>query len=433
MVKVLVLTYFFPPCTLTASTRIKLIVENLAREGYYPIVVTRNWDLLLKNPSDALKSCGNRVLHIKYDNYEVYYLPYRSSLRDKFYIISESFFLFSIISKFLTLISSLSEPFFDLFIPFSNLYTFSKKVIKKEKDIKLLFTSANPFILFKYCFLINKKFSIPWIADYRDAWTTNEMSKQERGIYKFIYKLQSIYEKKWVSSALFFSTVSNKYLNNISKFVKKDGVFFYNGINDLKEQIDVKKPLNKVKIFYSGTLYSNQDVESFLKTIFELNKEFPDEFEVVFAGLGYNKIQKQRVTKSLHYCDNILIYEWLDKSNLQKLLEQSDLLLMLSYKGFDGIPTSKLFEYLSFNKPVLLFPSDNGIIENILRKVGNHPIVNLKIELYEFLKSYKESNGNINGEIFKINEKKINEFSTYAQMSILIDKIKSCDLNKINY
>ena len=52
---------------------------------------------------------------------------------------------------------------------------FSKKILQKEK-FEHLIISGNPFNLFKFGFLLHKKFKIPWTADYRDAWSTSEIN-----------------------------------------------------------------------------------------------------------------------------------------------------------------------------------------------------------------------------------------------------------------
>ena len=55
MEKVLIISYFFPPCNLTASRRALNWAQNLREFGYDPIVITRKWDHEIKNPSDLGK------------------------------------------------------------------------------------------------------------------------------------------------------------------------------------------------------------------------------------------------------------------------------------------------------------------------------------------------------------------------------------------
>ena len=101
MTKVLVLSYFFPPCSLTASNRVYGIVSNMHRFGLYPVVITRHWESKSTGQEDLLKSTKKTMEHVCYQGYEVYYLPYRSSLRDRLLLSSDKVPLFRFFSKIL--------------------------------------------------------------------------------------------------------------------------------------------------------------------------------------------------------------------------------------------------------------------------------------------------------------------------------------------
>ena len=80
MQKVLIISYFFPPCRLVGSERTEYWAKNLYKYGYYPIILTRQW-----NPNQielTNKINNNYNEHLIYDHYEVYKVPYKRSLRD---------------------------------------------------------------------------------------------------------------------------------------------------------------------------------------------------------------------------------------------------------------------------------------------------------------------------------------------------------------
>ena len=102
---------------------------------------------------------------------------------------------------------------------------------------------------------------------------------------------------------------------------------------------------------------------------------------------------------------------------------ESDILLMIPHQGFKGIPSSKLYEYIGFKKPILLFPSDNDIIEEALLKTNLGLIYNekeiLKKDLLKFVQNKKSL-------FCEPNLKEIESFSNFNQtktLSFLIDKI----------
>ena len=425
MKKILVLSYFFPPCTQTASNRVLGIVSHLKGLGYHPIVVTREWDVPLSMPKDTLISSGTNIRHVENELYETYYLPYKSSFRDRIYIKSEKILFFRYFSKLLTFFMSFLELISNKFIPYSSLYTFSKQLIKNDSEIKCVFISANPYVLFKFGYLLNKTTKIPWIADYRDAWTTNTMAKNERFLYKILYSFHKSFEKKWVSTASFFTTVSETYVQDIGQLISIPGIYLYNGFNEYRENNFVEFTEKKtLKILYSGTIYSNQDVESLLKNVYELNLLLDNKVELSFVGVGYNELQKARIVRSIYFTEYIKVYSWLSKSELHTMIESSDLLLLLSYKGYDGIPTSKLFEYLSYGKPILLYPSDNGLLEKILTEVGSHHIIKSDKELLDLLSLYLE-NCYDQYQKFFMHREKLDNYLTINQVKRLVTKINS--------
>ena len=126
MQKALVISYFFPPCNLTASQRAQSWATYFSNFGYKPVIVTRRWDHKISDLSDVSKPTPPEVKHEVFENYEVYYLPYHSNLRDKIYL-KYCNARFVCLRKTLTLLELFLQPFFDAAIPYSNIYTFCKR------------------------------------------------------------------------------------------------------------------------------------------------------------------------------------------------------------------------------------------------------------------------------------------------------------------
>jgi glycosyltransferase involved in cell wall biosynthesis len=367
MKKILVLSYFYHPCSLTASNRVTGFAKHLNTFGIYPVIVTRNWDLAINTPEDVLKSTGSEIKHEVFDSHEVYYLPYSSSLRDRIFLSSKNSILKKYTSKFLTILTILLELISNRFIPYANFYDFTLEYLKKNNDVKVLLTSANPFIQFKFCYLLHKKTGIPWIADYRDAWTTNKMAVQVRGINKGLYFLQRKFEKKWCSTADFFTTVSDNYVKQIGSFLEIPGHTILNGYDD-SEACPEFSASEEFHIVHNGTLYYNQPIEDILQLIIENNtKTSNKKIHIHFPGLGFDQKQTARVQQAmLGFEKYVHITNWLPKHEVLALQKNADLLLMLSYKGFKGIPSSKLYEYIGLQKNILHYPNDQDVIEEIL-------------------------------------------------------------------
>ena len=369
MTKVLVLSYFFPPCSLTASNRVFGIVSNMHRFGLYPIVITRHWDNKSTGQEDLLKSTKKTIEHVCYEGYEVYYIPYRSSLRDRLLLHSDKIKFFSVLSKILTLIYLILEPFTNLVVPFSNIYSFSKKYLSENKDINHLIITASPFPLFRMGYLLNKKYGIKWLADYRDDWATNEVRIYSK-LEKFLNVFERNSERKWVGSASAISSISNHYTNKISSFTSQKGKTLLNGFFEEDFSNIENVTFDNFTIIYNGTLYDSQPVEIFLsafKLFINQHSSNKKNIKFIFAGTAYDTNQVRRITDfSISFIDNIEITERKPRREILELQKTAQALIMISHTNCKGIPSSKIYEYLAMGKPILSYPSDGDIIDETL-------------------------------------------------------------------
>ena len=109
-----------------------------------------------------------------------------------------------------------------------------------------------------------------------------------------------------------------------------------------------------------------------------------------------------------------------------QIQQQSDLLLLLTHKGTKGIPSSKLYEYLSLQKPIVCFPSDFDIVEQTLKEIGIESIVNTEKDLFNYLSKCIQNKIDKQSIPLNLDEFKILQFSQINQVSkfaILLNKI----------
>jgi glycosyltransferase involved in cell wall biosynthesis len=422
MKEILILSYFYPPCTLTAAQRPAGWVKHFYDYGFRPIVITRNWDLKITKQEDQLRDAGKEVVIDNSEKFEIHYLPYKASLRDR--IFNSSNPILKKGSKLLTFINSIGENYSNRFIPFSNFYDYASKLIEERKT-NLLIITANPFIQFRFGYLLHKKYGISWIADYRDDWTTSEIIKPTSFVEKILFSFQQTSEKKWVKTASFITSVSEVYTKRISKFVGVRGETILNGFDELYP-IKQNQDNQNFIITYNGSLYHTQDVEGFIQSIKKCIDYFAGRIfiRVQFPGVAYDPLQEKRILNLiLGYEKHFLLTDRIPKKEVIQLQRHSDLLLMLTHLGTKGIPSSKLYEYLAIQKPILCYPSDFDIVEQTISAVGNGIIVNDLNQLFTELKII------INAKILKeelftnIELNKRMSFSIKKQVSVLANSL----------
>ncbi len=194
------------------------------------------------------------------------------------------------------------------------------------------------------------------------------------------------------------TSVSPVYTYRISQFVKVPGETILNGFDKLMPKIELQDR-NSFVIVYNGTLYDTQDVEGFIRAIIRCIGLFRNKIniQIQFPGVSYDPNQEKRLKILIKgYESFFFLTPRIPKQEVIQLQQKADLLLMLTHRGQKGIPSSKLYEYLAMQKPILCFPSDHDIVEETLNYTGvgividNEEVLIQKIS--EYL-SYKLSGG----------------------------------------
>lgn len=401
MKKVLIISYFFPPCSLTASERVYSWAKWLNKFGLHPVIITRKWEERLKTLKDVSIPTSDGIEYVKEDGYEVYYLPYHGNLRDRLYS-KYGAGKFKLIRQSLTFFELFFQYFFTKAIPYHNIYRFAEDLVKKEK-FDLLLISGNPFNLFKFGYKLHKKYNLKWLADYRDAWSTSEINDNSSSVFrKLIHKLDTYFEKKWVSTAFAVTASSGPIGKSIENLTGTKSYPLYNGIafEDFDNVTSEKLPVFTVA--YIGTLYDGQKIEFFCDAFKTFIDETPDaKTKLLFPGLAFFGDQESRVNTALKgYESYFKCSERIPREEILKLEKNAHLLLHVAWQGYNGIIASKIYEYIASGTKILVAPSDNGAIEGIVNdsKCGisisdkAEIVAHLKTEYQKFLAGTVETN-----------------------------------------
>lgn len=362
MTKVLVLSYYYHPANFVACERVYSWAKYFNENDLYPIILTRQWNEGQTDIVDLVKNSNLKVK--KYNGYEVHSLPYKNSFRDK--LASQKKFIF--IRKFLSLIEVLKDSLLFNFSRNRMFYKYSQELLNKEQEIKIVIASARPFFLFKVASLISNKNKVQWIADYRDEWTTIEPKPKLSIINYILFLLDRKNERKWIDSSSFFVTTSENIKNRITEKYRKKGFTIFNGYDgELIEQKLNTKYQSELNIVYAGTLYSYQDVGLLIDSVKKYNlKATSFHVKVTYVGVETLPSELNKLRIKINGNPAFKIIERLDYSELSKLYMDMDILYLTSYEQNIGWLPVKLFDYYKIGKPILLYPSDNGIMSDFI-------------------------------------------------------------------
>lgn len=369
MKKILLLTYFFPPGNFAGSYRMASWATHLNKFGYYPVIITRHWD---PNQSEFTGASKEEKIVVEKNNFcEVHYLPYHASLRDRL-VGKKGFPVF--LRKFLSFNELIFDNFFLGVVSYRNLYYYSEKYLRENKDTQLIITSGRPFILFRFAYLLNKKFGTPWIADYRDPWCTNTWVNIKTNFIVMI--LHRYFEKRWCHTSTCFTTCSEKWRDDISKFINRPGHVIYNGYEE-DQILKQSEMTEEFCVLHIGTMYEFSNVEIFINAVIKLLGVSPKPIKVIFAGITFEPVQANKI-KALtrDFEESFILTDRLSKDDLLKHVARANMFLMCANNSIKGWHTTKLFDYLYYRKPILLCPSDLDVIEKIIQESHSGVIAN---------------------------------------------------------
>jgi glycosyltransferase involved in cell wall biosynthesis len=139
--------------------------------------------------------------------------------------------------------------------------------------------------------------------------------------------------------------------------------------------------------------------------------------------VGINSLENQEKKIKERYSDilvNLSFYDRMPASNLQQIYNHSDLLWLTSFDNMKGWYPVKLFDYAKQGIPILLYPTDNDVMQNFIETGSVGKAFDNESDISIFLKGILESKNTFS---FNPNTKVLNEFTREYQTKQLSEKI----------
>ncbi len=401
------------------AERINAWVKYLPDSEIYPIVLTRHWK---ENQTTLNKSKHFREAQIsKSDRYEIHRVPEKWKLRDR--LIETNKFIY--LRKVFTFFQLLCDLLFLKKSQYYFLYRQAVKVLLENQDLDTVIISGTPFHSFAIGYCLKLKFPrINWFPDYRDQWNTHPYADKSTILRKIIVLLEKKKEKQWTSNASKFITVSENWKDRISSFIGNEGFVIKNGFdfNPLEiKQVKIPRQQNKLVISYIGTLYPYQNINLMLDVIKKLIIEKQLNIHINFVGI--NSLENHEIKIKERYLEilpNITFYERMPSMDLQQIYDQSDLLWLTSFEDMKGWYPVKLFDYAKQGIPIVLYPTDNDVMQKFIESGSVGKAFQGGSEISSFLKGILQYEHPFS---VNTNAKGLNEFTREYQIKQLSKEI----------
>ena len=287
MIKVLILTYYFPPAGGSGVQRWLYFSKHFSKYGIEPFVITVDSKKASYRFTDT--SLEKKVAHVKVfrtDSHEI--LAFYAALKggDKSRNIPQGF-------------AGEPEPGFlqkvarfirgNFFLPDArrgwNRFAFEKAVelIRKE-NIQLVVTSGPPHSTHLVGLKLRKTLPVKWLADFRDPWTEVYYNRM---LYKtpIARKKDASMEQKVLENADHVLTIGPGMKRLLQKKLPPESrekvSFIYNGYDDELFKDVHKVPSGYFCISHSGILSENQPIDAFLTGLKKFLEKFPSALEKI--------------------------------------------------------------------------------------------------------------------------------------------------------
>ena len=384
--RILILCNDFPPLNSIGARRPASWFRWFKKFGAEPIVITKQWNAEVELPEDVLKNSSLGKNSTEENEYgKIIRVPVKLIPPEKLFLKYGSEKK-KYQRKFLTLVYKLFSFCSFGFDKHKGIYEAAKEFLQKEKADAILIT-GEPFVLFRYGYLLSKQFKIPWIADYRDGWKLNHVNRFNTGLLnRFLRSWEFQFEKKFVRSCAGITAPDNYLGNALRELHHKKYFAVFNGFD--KMQQPVASNSKTLLLTHTGTLTKGQRVEFLLQAVLELHCEkkiIEGDLHIQFTGLDYYSEQAARVK---NFSSEISAYI---KSTVRLPREQalainssSDFLIALTEENYQAI-FAKVYDYLAAQKPILVLPVDNGLLSNLISETKTGISFSSKDELKKFL------------------------------------------------
>ena len=118
-----------------------------------------------------------------------------------------------------------------------------------------------------------------------------------------------------------------------------------------------------------------------------------------------SQIKRLEIIK-LKHIGEIMITPRLSKQKLAKKMNQADFLFLTSFNNVSGWYPVKLFDYSTYNTPILMYPSDGDLIEKFIKDTNTGYAINKTEDLKSLLLS--AINKKRNDKIFRLEKNLVN-------------------------
>ena len=395
--KVLIITYYWPPSGGSGVQRWLKFVKYLQQYEIEPVVYTVDKPNYVITDKSLLKEVPDSIEILKRpikepNNLLSIFGNKKKQTSAGFLDTSPSFF-----GKIIQYIRA------NFFIPDARKYWIKPSVkflseYLSKNTIDVLITTGPPHSLHLIGLQLKQKLNVKWIADFRDPWTAIDYFHQLPLTKKTIQKHHQL-EESVVRNADCVLVIGNVMKKNYLKFNKNIEVIT-NGFDTVENSSKVELD-SKFTMVHVGMINADRNSKTLWKVVSELIKEnerFAKDFQLKLVG----KLADEVIESIQHYklTSIVEVVDYLPHQDVISFQKSAQVLLLVVNKvpNAKGIITGKIFEYLQAKRPILAIAPVDGDLAAIINTTDSGTVIDfedektLKKTILELYYAYKNHN-----------------------------------------
>ncbi|MBD8490988.1 glycosyltransferase family 4 protein [Echinicola sp. CAU 1574] len=374
--KVLIITYYWPPSAGSGVQRWLKFAKFLPEYGWEPVIFTP------ENPDFELKD--ETMLKEVSPNWEVIKFP-----------IWEPYGVFRFLKKKKKgkaedpskLIEKRHKNWFDqtsiwlranAMIPDPRVFWVKPSVnylldIVEKNSIQAIITTGPPHSMHLIGRDLKRKSGLPWIADFRDPWSTWEFL-DTLPMMKSIRRRHERLEQSVFREADKVVTISPTFQEELAKIAHREIDLITNGFDsaDLPKDFQKKKSESPVfEIVYTGIIDAIRNPIPFLNAFKQAFAPMEKTVKLTFVGRVSEKVS-HFVKEDPWLAERVDFPGYMPHEKVFTFYEKADMLLLIltNTKNAKGNIPGKLFEYIATGRTIVALGDPLGDASKIIQEAG---------------------------------------------------------------
>lgn len=369
--RVLIITYYWPPSAGSGVQRWLKFAKYLPDYGWDPVIFTpENPDFELKDPLME-KDVSPHMEVLKFPIWEPYQVL-RMLKKEK-------------ISDPGILIEKKQKSWFDkvaiwiranAIIPDPRVYWVKPSIkflgqLMESNNFQAIITTGPPHSMHLIGRDLRRRYGIPWLADFRDPWSTWEFL-DTLPMIDWVKSRHRKLEASVFEEADALVTISPTFQQEMEKLAEKKIEVITNGFDpvDLPSDFSLSPPTSEtLEIVYTGVIDAIRDPMPFLLAMKEVFGQTKNKVKLTFVGRVSQQV-KNSVMEDSWLSSHVELAGYVPHEAVFQYYEKAHVLLLIltNTKNAKGNIPGKLFEYMATGRKIVALGDPDGDSSQILRK-----------------------------------------------------------------